>query len=148
MQVFLCFLFHIFREIFEQTKHGKMNTVKLFPQQPNTRNRFLPCFPWRNQTAWKHFPYQKIFSPQNYFMLKIHLHGAKHSLNENTNMLLFRKSFRKNFRSVFNESTDFFFLEKNSDLYLMKIQIYFFFLSFRKIFKSVFYENIDLFFFL
>ena len=39
-----------FLKFFEQTKHWKMNTVKLFPQQPNTGNRFLSCFPWRNQT--------------------------------------------------------------------------------------------------
>ena len=44
--------------------------------------------------------------------------------------------------------TSFVCLKKNSDLYLMKIQICFCFeKNFRKIFKSVFNENTDFFFF-
>jgi len=78
-----CFLLFIsfFHEIFEQTKHGKINIVKLFPQQPNTENCFLPCFPWHNQTHSKHFPYRKIFSPEIILHSEIHLHSPKHSLS-------------------------------------------------------------------
>ena len=47
------------------------------------------------------------------------------------------------FRSLFNEIQIYLWLEKNSNLYLMKIQIYF---VTSKIFRFVFSENIDLFF--
>ena len=69
-----------FPKFFEQTKHGKMNTVKLFPQQTNIGNHFLPCFPWCNQTHWKHFPYRKIFSHESILHLEMNLHKAKRSL--------------------------------------------------------------------
>ena len=46
---------------------------------------------------------------------------------------------KKKFRSMFNENKDqFYIVEKNLDLYLMKIQIYFICI---KNFRSVFNEN-------
>ena len=77
-----------FPNFFEQTKHGKMNTVKLFPLQPNTGNCFLPCFPWHNQTHWMHFPYWKIFPPGFILHSKMNLHRAKHSLNVMINFVV------------------------------------------------------------
>ena len=58
---FFCKAFHIFRKMFEQTKHRNWLSVKWISRQPNSGIHFLPYFPWWNQTAWIHFPYEKIF---------------------------------------------------------------------------------------
>ena len=56
--------------------------------------------------------------------------------------ILFKKKnfFKKNFRSVFNENIDSFYDQKNTDLYLRKIQTIF---EIRKKFRSVSKENTD-----
>ena len=56
--------------------------------------------------------------------------------------ILFKKKnfFKKNFRSVFNENIDSFYDQKNTDLYLRKIQVSF---EIRKKFRSIFKEITD-----
>ena len=78
-----CFFcaFHIFCKMFEQTKRRNWLSVKWIPRKPNSEIRFLPYFPWCNQTTWIHFPYGKKISIEIILCSKITFRWTKRTLN-------------------------------------------------------------------
>ena len=69
-----------FPKNFEQTKHGKMNTVKLSPAAAKHWKSFSVLFSMA-QPNTLNFPYWKIFSPESILHSEMNLYRAKCSLN-------------------------------------------------------------------